>query len=139
MRAVDHLIARALGGDADYVRAALDEDPALIGDRNMFGAGIAHAAFYGGHPELLALPALSGRPRDVITAAELGDIAAVRQALAGDPALARAFSGPVTALHAAAYWGQCDVARLLLDAGAPARRARPSRQSQFPQWPQQCG
>jgi ankyrin repeat protein len=93
----------------------------------MFGAGLVHAAVYGGHPELLELPALSERSPDIITAAELGDVAAVRQALAGDPALARAFSGPGTALHAAAYWGQPGVARLLLEAGADAVVSMPTR------------
>jgi hypothetical protein len=83
----------------------------------MFGAGLVHAGVYGGHPELLELTALAGRAPDLITAAELGDAAAVRQALARDPALARAFPGPGTALRAAAYWGQPGVARLLLEAG----------------------
>jgi ankyrin repeat protein len=118
VRPLDHLMARALSGDADYVRAALRDNPGLLGERDMFGSGVAHAAVYGGHPELLDLPEFSGWPADIITAAELGDTAAVGWVLAADPALATALVGATTALHAAAYWGQPAVARLLLGAGA---------------------
>jgi len=102
MRPLDHLMARALSGDADYVRAALEDNPGLLGERDMFGSGVAPAAVYGGHPELLELPEFSGWSPDIITAAELGDTAAVGRVLAADPALATAFVGATTALHAAA-------------------------------------
>lgn len=41
--------------------------------------------------------------------------------------VARAFSGTGAALHAAAYWGQPDVARMLLEARADAVVSLPSR------------
>jgi hypothetical protein len=115
---IDHLIAAALTGDREYVSTRLRADPALLEARNMFGAGVAHAIHYGGHPELFDLPELAGWSPGVVTSAQLGDAAAVRQALRADPAQATAFFGATTALHAAAYWGQHEVADLLLAAGA---------------------
>jgi hypothetical protein len=117
---IDHLIAAALTGDRAYVSTRLRADPALLEARNFFGAGVAHAVRYGGYPELSDLPELAGWEPGVVTSAELGDAAAVRQALAADPGQAAAFFGTTTALHAAAYWGQYEVADLLLGAGADA-------------------
>lgn len=96
----------------------LRADPALLEARNFFGAGVAHAVRYGGHPELLDVPELAGWSPGLVTSAELGDVAAVRQALAADPGDAMRLFGTTTALHAAAYWGQHEVADLLLAAGA---------------------
>jgi hypothetical protein len=127
MEPIDHLLVRALDGDGAYVRAALETEPSVVDDRNMFGVGIAHAAVYGGHPELLAILAGHGWVPDIAMSAALGDAAAVRQSLAGQPWLAARFVGASTALHAAAYWGQLTVARLLLDAGAGAVVNEPSR------------
>jgi uncharacterized protein len=127
MRPVDHLIARALSGDLAYVRAALRSDPGLFAERNMFGAGLVHAAVYGGHRELLEVPELAAWVPDAVLAAQLGDVRAVRRALADDPGLAGRFIGTGTVLHAAAYWGQRDVAEVLLAAGADAVVSQPSR------------
>jgi ankyrin repeat protein len=127
MQLIDHLVVRALDGDRAYVRAALETDPALVDERNMFGAGIAHAAVYGGHPELLAILASHGWAPDMATSAALGDAAAVRKSLTAQPGLAARFIGTSTALHAAAYWGQLTVVRLLLEAGADAVVSEPSR------------
>ncbi len=118
MQPIDHLIAAALTGDRASVSARLRADPALLEARNIFGAGVAHAIRYGGHPELFDLPELAGWAPGVVTSAQLGDAAAVRRALAADPGQATAFFGTTTALHAAAYWGQYEVADLLLAAGA---------------------
>jgi hypothetical protein len=40
--------------------ARLRAEPTLLEDRNIFGAGVAHAARYGGHLELFDLPELAG-------------------------------------------------------------------------------
>jgi uncharacterized protein len=115
---IDHLIAAALTGDRVCLSTRLRADPALLEARNVFGAGVAHAVRYGGHPELLDLPELAAWVPGLVTSAELGDASAVRQALAADAGQATAFFGATTALHAAAYWGQYEVAELLLAAGA---------------------
>lgn len=127
MQPIDHLIAAALRGDREYVRARLGADQALLDARNMFGAGVAHAARYGGHPDLLALPEFAGWVPDVVTSAELGDAAAVSRALAADPGAAGRFFGASTALHAAAYWGQHEVAALLLGSGAESVVNEPTK------------
>ena len=58
-------------------------------------------------------------PLDVFEAASLGRVDRLRDLLAGDPALATAFSDDgFTALHFAAFLGTIDVARVLIDAGA---------------------
>jgi uncharacterized protein len=126
---IDHLIAAALTGDREYVGTMLRADPALLEARNMFGAGVAHAARYGGHPELFDVPELAGWVPGLVTSAQLGDVAAVRQALAADPASAVQFFGTTTALHAAAYWGQHEVAELLLEAGADSIVSEPTKDS----------
>lgn len=124
---VDHAVAAALSGDAQYLTAALAQHPSLLYERNMFGADIAHAAVHGGHPELLELPAFAEWTPGLLTVAGLGDLAAVRQALAADPGQASDFIGSTTALHASVYWGQLEVARLLLESGADAIVNAPSR------------
>ncbi len=129
MQQIDHLIAAALNGDAEQVRAWLRADPTLLNARNMFGAGVAHAAQYGGHPELLQLPEFAGWAPGIVTSAQLGDADAVRRVLAADASQAVQFFGMTTALHAAAYWGQREVAEMLLSAGAAAIINEPSRDS----------
>jgi hypothetical protein len=115
---IDHLIAAALTGDRGDVSARLRADPALLEARNFFGAGVVHAMRYGGHPELFDLPELASWSPGLVTSAQLGDMTAVRDALAADPGQAARFFGTTTALHAACYWGQYEVADLLLRAGA---------------------
>jgi ankyrin repeat protein len=127
MRPIDHVVARALEGDDSYVQTALESDPSLLHDRNMFGAGIAHAAVYSGHLNLLETLARFGWKPDIVVAAELGDVSAVRAALDDDPDLATRFVRTTTALHSAAYWGQRELAQLLLAAGAGAVINEPTR------------
>jgi hypothetical protein len=124
---IDHLIAAALTGDRESVRGWLRADPTLLEARNMFGAGVAHAAHYGGHPELFDLPEFAGWAPGVLTSVQLGNTAAVQQALAADPGQAVRFFGTTSALHAAVYWGQYEVAELLLGAGADAIVNEPTR------------
>jgi ankyrin repeat protein len=63
---------------------------------------------------------------DVFEAAAFGRVGALRELLAADPALARAFSSDgFTALHFAAFFAQPAAAALLLEHGAdPRARAR---------------
>jgi ankyrin repeat protein len=127
MRPIDHAVARALEGDESYVRTALESDPSLLRDRNMFGAGIAHAAVYSGQLDLLEILTRFGWKSDIVDAAELGDVSAVRAALDDDPDLVSRFVRTTTALHSAVYWGQRDLAQLLLAAGAGAVINEPTR------------
>ena len=108
MQAIDHVVLAALDGDVDRVRAQVTTNPALLHARTMFGYGVAHAAHYGGHPEIL--DALQIAP-DAQLAAELGRI----ELLQVDGG-----STTTTPLHGAAYYGQVRAAALLIDAGGDA-------------------
>jgi ankyrin repeat protein len=119
MATVEDLIAAAGRGEVTEMRAILADDPALLGARSLFGAGAIHAAHFGGHAPAIAYLDAAGLVRDSWLQAELGDVDGLRLALDADPELVRAFNGGgSTLLHAAAYWGQVEVAALLLERGA---------------------
>jgi ankyrin repeat protein len=74
--------------------------------------------------EVARLLVKHGAAHDIFTASALGEVGLVKQLLAQDPALAKARYVPgeeddAMALHFAAEWGQEEVARMLLAAGAP--------------------
>jgi len=119
MQPVDRLVAAALLGQVSDVRQMIAADPALLTARNMFGAGAAHAAHYGGQDAVAgALDAL-GLTVDGFLAAELGRSQQLREVLEAVPGFAARFDHRgSTALHGAVYWGQYETAELLLDAGA---------------------
>lgn len=76
------------------------------------------AALYRGQHQVVSTLVELGVEIDVFAAAATGNLAALRQALAQPGALdAYAYDG-WTPLHLAAFFGQRDAARLLLDAGA---------------------
>ncbi len=118
--AVAAMLAAAAAGDAARVSALLREDASLATARNMFGSQPIHAAHFGGQAAVVDLLRRAGVELDIYINAEIGDIEAVGQALAADPAAVGRFrpGRGDTPLHAACYWGQVAVARLLLEAGA---------------------
>ena len=119
MSTVDQLIAAAGRGDVPAMRAILPQAPELRDARNMIGAGAIHAAHFAGQSAAVAYLDGAGLVRDPWLRAELGDLAGVRAALDSAPELVHAFNaGGSTLLHAAAYWGQVDVAKLLVERGA---------------------
>jgi len=119
MQPVDRLVAAALLGQVSEVRHIVAADHALLPARNMFGAGAVHAAHYGGQGAVLDALGELGLAVDGFLAAELGRSRQLREVLAADPGFADRFDQRgSTALHGAAYWGQCEAAELLLDAGA---------------------
>jgi ankyrin repeat protein len=117
---VDHLVAAVLEGDEGRVAELVRRDRELPLTRNMFGASPVHAAHFTGRDDLLA-PFLPQGAVAFALAAELGRIDAVRAEVQAHPDRARSFDERgSTALHGACYWGQSDVARVLLEAGADA-------------------
>ena len=121
MRPVDHAVAAVLAGDDRRLSALLDGDATLAGQRTMFGVSPLLAARAVGREDLVSRLRPDG-PLPLGLAAELGDLDAVRRAVASDPdAARRPDERGATALHGASYWGRAGVAEVLLDAGADAR------------------
>ena len=119
MATLDEFLAAARLGDVPGMRALLAEDASLLSARTMFGVGASHAAHFAGEGAAVAYLDGAGIVRDPWLQAELGDLESVRAAVDADPGLIGAFNGGgSTLLHAAAYWGQVEVAELLLSRGA---------------------
>src|SRR4051794_37959301 len=123
---MQELIEAVRAGDEGRVRAPLAEGGTRGAARDESGVSALLLARYHGH-EQVAETLRSGRSRlDLFEAAAFGDRAAAETALDADPAAARAFSADgFTALHLAAFFGQPELAELLLGRGAdPSAVAR---------------
>ena len=111
------------GGNEMAVDAAIGAHRQLLRARDPAGLSPVLVAAYSGHPKLAGriAAALAGTPDglDVFDATVVGNVNAVRALLSSDRASVDDH-GPdgYTALHLAAYFGQLEVARLLLGRGA---------------------
>ncbi len=106
--------------DRTQVDRLLEENPALASARLQSGETPVIAALYRGHMPLVEQLLRAGASLDVFTAAALGKIDALQEALATGPDVARQLSyDGWTPLHLAAFFGRTEAARVLLDAGAP--------------------
>ena len=109
-------------GDEDTLRDELDLDAELAGQRNADGLSPVLYALYNGKPELVELLLDANPPLDVFDSAAVGRTRGLEELLDAEPALARSWSADgFTALHLAAFFGQEEAARLLLDRGADPR------------------
>jgi ankyrin repeat protein len=116
--------------DVEQVRRLVQQDPANAAARDPGGVSALMTARYYGRQEILqvlraALPGL-----DLFEATVTGDVARVREILDQHPeAVREASPDGFTGLHFAAFFGEPEVARLLLERGAdPAVPAQnPSR------------
>lgn len=106
-------------GDGDAVRELLDERPDLAGARNEGGLSPVLYALYNGQADLVDPILDANPPLDVFDSAAVGRTRGLEALLEDEPELARAWSPDgFTALHYAAYFGQEDAARTLLERGA---------------------
>ena len=110
-------------GDKQAVDEALDADEGLLRARDDAGLSPVLAAAYAGHSRLAKDLAerLAEVPDglSIFDAAAVGNVAAVRQLLAGERAsIDEGGSDGFTPLHLAAYFDRLEVARLLLERGA---------------------
>ncbi len=118
------VLALAVAGNLEGVRALVERDPALATVRNQFGTSPIHAAHYSGHPEIVELLLASGVDLDIFLAAQLDMTERVETLLRAEPALVRARNAAgSTVLHGAVYWGAHATAELLLRAGAEVNAA----------------
>ena len=108
-------------GDRDALRDELDRDPDLAGRRDEEGLSPVLYALYQGQSDLVDTILDANPALDVFDSAAVGRTRGLEELLDAEPALARGFSKDgFTALHLAAYFGQEEAARLLLEHGADA-------------------
>ena len=106
-------------GDENVLRDELDLDPDLAGARNADGLSAVLYALYNGKADLVK-PLLDANPSlDVFDAAAVGRTRGLEELLDTEPELARTWSKDgFTALHLAAFLGEEEAAKILLERGA---------------------
>ena len=106
-------------GDRDALSAELDRDPELAGERNTDGLSPVLYALYNGKQELVEPLLDANPPLDVFDAAAVGRTRGLEELLDAEPELVTAWSPDgFTALHLAAFFGQEDAAKILVERGA---------------------
>lgn len=109
-------------GDEDAVRELIEARPELAAERNAEGLSPVLHALYIGQADLVETLLDANPPLDVFDAAAVGRTRGLEELLETEPDLAKSWSPDgFTALHLAAFFGQEDAARALLDAGADPR------------------
>jgi ankyrin repeat protein len=115
---LEKLIDLAKAGDVAGVRAAVARQPALASQRLPSGESPITAALYRGHHAIVDALVELGAEVDVFAAAATGRLADLERALKDSSAVSSFAYDGWTPLHLAAFFGQLDAARMLLDAGA---------------------
>ena len=109
-------------GDEDALAEALDTNPELAGERNAEGLSPVLYALYNGKAELVEPLLDANPPLDVFDSAAVGRTRGLEELFDAEPELATSWSPDgFTALHLAAFFGQEDAAKVLLDRGADPR------------------
>jgi len=105
--------------DGEKLKELLDENPSLASSKSNDGLSAVLFSLYIGKPDLTDL-LLSYKPDlDLYDLSALGGIGQISVMLATDHKAVHEYSGDgFTALHIACYFGQADVAKILLDNGA---------------------
>jgi uncharacterized protein len=106
-------------GDEDMLRDQLDLDPDLAGARNADGLSPVLYALYNGKSNLVEPLLDANPPLDVFDAAAVGRTRGLEELLDGEPGLVTSWSKDgFTALHLAAFFGEEEAAKILLERGA---------------------
>jgi uncharacterized protein len=109
-------------GDLGRLSRLVEKSPSLAGARDGDGvSALLHARY---RDKLPAVETLLGAnpPIDVFDAAALGRTGRLRELIGAQPDLTGAFSSDgFTPLHLAAFFGQAETARVLIQAGAPVK------------------
>ncbi len=108
-------------GNAERAASLLEADRSLASARDAGGVSALLWAVYSGRRELAEkILSLRPEPPDIFEAAALGDTERLRALLRSNPELLRSYSPDGwTPLHLAAFFGNTEAARLLVEAGAP--------------------
>jgi ankyrin repeat protein len=112
------LIDAVKGGDVARVKSIVSADRTLASARLPLGESPLMAALYRGRHDVVSVLIDAGAELDVFAAAATGRIDALRSAIGDQQNVARHAYDGWTPLHLAAFFGQLEAARLLLDAGA---------------------
>jgi ankyrin repeat protein len=104
--------------DKDALSAALERDHDLAAERNPDGLSPVLYALYNGKQELVEPLLDANPPLDVFDAAAVGRTRGLEELLDAEPELATAWSPDgFTALHLAAFFGQEEAAKILVERG----------------------
>ncbi len=112
---VEDLLSAVKAGDSDKISTLFEAHPRLRWARTEAGVSALLIAMYHGHPNIARQFASADRPLDIHEAAALGDLSRVQQLASEVNAISADGFQP---LGLACFFGQEDVARFLLDAGA---------------------
>jgi uncharacterized protein len=113
------MMEAAQAGDAAGVERLIGESPELASARGPDGISAILRARYHGHAWIAERLAEAVAELDVFEAAALGRAARVADVVGADPDTVRAEAADgFTALHLAAFFGQLEVAAVLLEHGA---------------------
>jgi len=124
MNLTESLLEAVKAGEVDSVRSMLDQHPELVNAKDEKGVSAALWACYRGHKNIADLLVARGANLNIFEAATVGSTELVQQQLQQDPSLARSFAPDgFTALGLAAFFGNTDVASLLLHAGSDPNAA----------------
>ena len=114
----EKLHAAIAAGDEEVVRGLVDARPELAGERNAAGLRCCRRSTTASATSSTCC-STRNPSLDVFDAAAVGRVRGLEALLAGDAELARAWSPDgFTALHYAAFFGEAQSARLLLESGA---------------------
>ena len=118
----------ATSGDVSKVKTMLHADPSLARLKDANGVSVIMKATYYGKRDVVDTLVESGVELDIFEAAATGQTARLRELIAKDPSLVNAYSiDGFTPLGFAAFFGQPEVVKALLAAGAEVNAA--SRES----------
>jgi ankyrin repeat protein len=118
MTDLEELMEAIKNRDVPRVKAIVGRNPRLASARAPLGESPLMAALYRGHRDVMEVLLSAGAEVDVFAAAAIGRLDELKSAIRDRQNIARHAYDGWTPLHLAAFFGQTDAARLLLDAGA---------------------
>jgi uncharacterized protein len=105
-------------GDADGLQRLLEQEPASSEARDSAGVSLLMHSLYRGRRDLAELIASRKKALDIFEATSLGRLDRLKQCLRDASAIKSRSKDGFTALHFACFFGQPEVARLLLESRA---------------------